>query len=69
MHAGYSEPLYGQFRECVMNLATHMLNWTLNSREVQQKLLTNGVLFIEVKAIELLTPYFEEKASVLIISA
>lgn len=52
-----------------MNLATHMLNWTLNSREVQQKLLTNGVLFIEVKAIELLTPYFEDKASVLIISA
>lgn len=44
-----------------MNLATHLLNWTINSTAIQKKLLTDGLLFIEVKAVKFLTPYLEEK--------
>ena len=50
----YGEPLFEHFRECIVMLSQNLTKWTQYSPLVQQKLLTKGLLFVEIRAVELL---------------
>ena len=61
MYLGYAKPIYGNVRISVVTLSRNLINWAQASHEVQLKILTNGILFAEIKAIENLLPYLNEQ--------